>query len=86
MNEGPMVVNERAADRLCTAIERLAPSLGIVAPTRTQVAAVLHALSDYTALESAINWRRPDDHILSPDVIALGRWLHDVGDQLRGDR
>lgn len=49
--------------------------------TRDEVAVVLHALADHTALEAARTHRRPDDGHW-PTSTSIGRWLHDVADQL----
>ena len=51
----------------------------VVPPTKAQVAMVLHALADHTALKQAINWI-PIDGV--DPVDSLGRWMHDLGDYL----
>jgi len=49
-------------------------------PTPLQVAAVLHALADYTALQQAVEYR-PGRQGGEHDVpLSVGRWLHDLGD------
>ncbi len=63
-----------------------------VAPlTREQVAVVLHALADHTALEAArVHDRLERGHLgsgparvaLWPTSTSIGRWLHDTADQL----
>lgn len=54
---------------------------GTPVPTPDQVAAVLHALADHTALVQAVSWRpEPDEGA----ALSVGRWLHDLGDLLEG--
>jgi len=50
-------------------------------PTRKQVAMVLHALADHTAIMSALE-HRPDPTSPWPQATSMGRWFHDVGDDL----
>lgn len=77
---GPMVAGEPAADRLMRSLDyRLSP--GVEPLTREQVAVVLHALADHTALVAALAHRR-DESSPWPDVLSIGRWLHDVADRL----
>lgn len=58
-------------------------------PTPQQVAMVLHALADHTALEHARVWDRRADRLGStiedspwPTTTSIGRWLHAVGDDI----
>ncbi len=77
---GPQVAGEPAADRLMRQLDyRLHP--GTPRLTRRQVAVVLHALADHTALLAALEHRR-DDTSPWPESVSVGRWLHDVGYQL----
>jgi hypothetical protein len=50
-------------------------------PSPRQVAMVLHALADHTAIMSALQHRR-DENSPWPEATSIGRWLHDVGDYL----
>lgn len=86
--DGPMVVGERAADRLMRSLDyRLSPP-GTERLTAAQVAVVLHALADHTALEAARVYSRdyppgsgrPDTSW--PTSTSIGRWLHDTASQL----
>ncbi len=52
-------------------------------PTPEQVAAVLHALADYTAIVQAVNHSRDTDDP-HPEAISVVRWLHKYGDNLEG--
>lgn len=77
---GPLVVGEPAADRLLRSLDyRRHP--GAEALTREQVAIVLHALADHTALTAALEYRR-DPSNPWPEATSLGRWFHEMGDQL----
>ncbi len=54
-------------------------------PTPEQVAMVLHALADHTALEQARAYDRIKDGVEDkfwPTSLSVGRWLHDLGDYL----
>lgn len=76
----PCVAGQPAADRLMASINyRLHPAARRL--TRDEVAVVLHALADHTALEAARNWRY-DAGRPWPRSSSIGRWLHDVADQL----
>ncbi len=85
---GPRVAGESAADRLMRALDyRLSPP-GTPRLTRAQVAVVLHALADHSALEAARVYSRdyppgsgqPDTSW--PTSLSIGRWMHDVAGQL----
>lgn len=77
---GPSVAGEPAADRLMRSVDyRLHPDARQL--TRSEVAVVLHALADHTALEAARAYSRPDDGFW-PTSTSIGRWLHDTGNQL----
>jgi hypothetical protein len=54
-------------------------------PNEAQVAMVLHALADHTALEAARVYDRTRDgkeDDLWPTSLSIGRWLHDLGDYI----
>lgn len=77
---GPTVCGQPAADRLLAHVHWLAPPND--PPISADVVAIiLRALADYTALVEAVRWR-PDPTDPSP-AVSVGRWLHDVADQLR---
>lgn len=76
----PMVGDEPAADRLLRSLDyRLHPNAHRL--TRTEVAVVLHALADHTAIMAALK-HRPDLSSPWPEATSVGRWLHDVADHL----
>lgn len=50
-------------------------------PSPIQVAIVLHALADHTAIMSMLN-HRPDPTSPWPHATSVGRWFHDVGHDL----
>lgn len=84
MTTAPLSAAERAADRLMRSLDyRLSPP-GTERLTPVQVAVVLHALADHTALEEARTYRRVDGEQGDywPTSRAIGRWLHDTADQL----
>ena len=81
---GPQVAGQPAADRLMDALDyRLHPAARQL--TRDEVAIVLHALADHTAIQAALRWR-PDPDSPWPHATSVGRWLHDVADQLTRSR
>jgi hypothetical protein len=77
---GPMVAGEKAGDRLMRSL-RNGVYREVEKPSRMQVAMVLHALADHTALEAAREWRYEGDAPW-PRSRSIGRWLHDTADQL----
>lgn len=84
VRRGPMVAGEPAAVRLMRQLDyRLSPA-GTDRLSPAQVAVVLHALADHTALEAARTYRRVTDEPgdFWPTSRAIGRWLHDTGCQL----
>jgi hypothetical protein len=81
VTDGPHVVGERAADRLMRSLDYRMPA-GVEPLTPEQVAVVLHALADHTALEAARVYL-PDSSPW-PTSTSIGRWLHDTADQLEG--
>lgn len=50
-------------------------------PTPIQVAIVLHALADHTAIMEMLK-HRPDETSPWKEATSVGRWFHDVGSQL----
>lgn len=87
MNSGttrrpPEVAGQNAAERLMANLDyRLSPNVQPL--DEDQVAVVLRALADHTALADAVNWRH-DPNSPWPVLTSLGRWLHDVADELEG--
>ncbi len=75
-------MGERMADRLRRALDyRLHPDAEPI--TDSQLAVVLHALADHTALLAALDYRPPADGHW-PQATSLGRWFHDTADQFDG--
>lgn len=80
-NSRPTVAGELAADRLMRSLDyRLSPD-GTPELSREQVAVVLHALADHSALMAALGYAR-DESSPWPEALSVGRWLHAVGDDL----
>ncbi len=52
-------------------------------PSSEQVAAVLHALADYTSMKQAVTWV-PDN--IGDTAHSICRWLHNYGDYLEPKR
>lgn len=77
----PMVVGEPASQRLMRSIDTR--RFNESAPTPNQVAMVLHALADHTAILEMLK-HRPDETtpLQPPEATCVGRWFHDVGDDL----
>ncbi len=75
----PHVAGRPAIDRLMGQVAQEARTIPGPAPTLRQVAMVLHALADHTALLAALEHDRSGTHW--PDATSVGRWLHAVGDQ-----
>jgi hypothetical protein len=73
------VSDQYAADRLMEQISYQQRRIPGATPTHMQVAMVLHALADHTAIMSALK-HRPDPTSPWPEATSVGRWLHDVGD------
>lgn len=79
---GPQVAGEPAGARLLRYLENECRFLTQAEPpTTAQVAAVLHALADHTAIMAALAYR-PDDTSPWPEATSMGRWFHDTADQL----
>lgn len=78
------VAGESAADRLMRSLDyRLSP--GVPEVSREQVAVVLHAMADHTALMAALR-HRVDRKSPWPEATSLGRWLHDTAADLEDPR
>ena len=72
-------MGEPALERLMRSLDyRLSPDVPPL--SRQQVAVVLHALADHTAIMAALQWRR-DEREPWPAALSLGRRLHDTADQ-----
>lgn len=82
MRKTPTVAGEPAARRLMRNLDyRLSPSTQPL--DEDQVAVVLRALADHTALVEALAFEVPEDGVLPwPEAHSVGRWLHAVADQL----
>lgn len=68
---------DEAVHRILASVERERRIHGEPEPTPGQVAMVLHALADYTALQQALRWGSAEDPAQS-----VGRWLHDLADEI----
>jgi hypothetical protein len=76
----PRVAGESAAERLMRSLDyRLAPEARHL--TQREVAIVMHALADHTAIMAALEYAR-DETCPWPEARSLGRWFHAVGDEL----
>lgn len=76
----PRVCGEPASVRLMRSLDyRLHP--GARKLTLDEVAVVLRALADHTAITDALRWSPPADG-LWPEATSMGRWFHDVADDL----
>lgn len=75
----PTVAGEPAGKRLMRNLDNRRTDADI--PTANQVAMVLHALADHTAIMEALEYR-PDPTSPWQEATSIGRWLHDVGDTL----
>lgn len=64
-------------ERLMGQVKRYLRVPGV--PSLPQVAAVVHALADHTALQQAVAWRSAEG---GDSATSVGRWLHDLGDHL----
>lgn len=78
-----LVGDELARRRLMDNVRRQALHIPAPAPSPQQVAIVLHALADHTAIMSAFG-HNPDPTSPWPEATSIGRWLHDVGYELEG--
>ena len=75
------VADKLATTRLLEQIANEKRRIDEPLPTARQVAMVLHALADHTAIMSALK-HRPDETSPWPEATSIGRWLHDVGNEL----
>lgn len=81
MSNAGKVSDQEAADRLMRQIGYEKRRIKEPVPTRGQVAMVMHALADHTAIMAALN-HRPDPTSPWPEATSIGRWFHDVGNDL----
>lgn len=77
------VAGKSATHRLMGQINQQGRRLDGPLPTATQVAMVLHALADHTAIMEALK-HRPDNTSPWPEATSIGRWFHDLGDEMEG--
>lgn len=90
MSDVEQISGQPAHERLMQAVHREAnfylsqpKNHGNATPTPIQVAVVLHALADHTAIMSMLNHRH-DETSPWPHATSVGRWFHDVGHDLEG--
>jgi len=76
----PMVAGEPAGDRIMKSLDNRRFDCA-AKPNRQQVAMVLHALADHTAIMEMLK-HRPDPTSPWQEATSVGRWMHDVGDTL----
>lgn len=76
----PMVAGEPAGERIMKSLDNRRFD-GAAKPNRQQVAMVLHALADHTAIMEMLK-HRPDPTSPWQEATCVGRWMHDVGDTL----
>ena len=81
MSRTPKVAGQAATDRLMQQISYETRCIDEPIPTKRQVAMVLHALADHTAIMAALK-HRPDPTSPWPEATSVGRWLHDLGNDL----
>lgn len=77
------VAGGKATDRLMASLDARRFD-GVAKPNKQQVAMVLHALADHTAIEAMLV-HRPDPSSPWPQATSVGRWFHDVGDALEDE-
>lgn len=76
------VANQDATTRLMNQVRQQARRLdNQTPPTAYQVSMVLHALADHTAIMEMLK-HRPDETSPWPEATSVGRWFHDVGDEM----
>lgn len=73
------VAGESASERIMRSLDNR--RTGEPKPTKKQVAMVLHALADHTAIMEMLK-HRPDETSPWKEATSVGRWFHDVGDEL----
>lgn len=78
-----LVAGKSAAERLLGQIHQETRRIEGGAPTPAQVAMVLHALADHTAIMEMLK-HRPDPTSPWKEATSIGRWFHDVGDEMEG--
>lgn len=77
----PIVAGEFASERLMNSIKNRAREAGRVPPTEGDVKLVLRGLADHTAIMEMLS-HRPDPTSPWPTATSVGRWFHDVADDL----
>lgn len=75
------IAGQDAKDRLMDAVVREHQFYGGECPTPHQVAIVLHALADHTAIMQMIQ-HRPDPTSPWPEATSIGRYFHDLGHEM----
>lgn len=75
-----LVAGQDAGERIMSNLDPRRFS-GVPKPTSQQVAMVLHAMADHTAIMKMLSYR-PDETSPWPEATSIGRWFHDVGDSL----
>lgn len=77
---GPVVAGEAMSKRLMRSLDyRLHPDMPRLTPE--QVAVVMHALADHTAIQEALRYSVDHDGPW-PFATSIGRWFHAIADQL----
>ncbi len=79
-----IVAGEPAHERLMKQIKHERRRIDAPIPSSRQVAMVLHALADHTAIMQMLE-HRPDLTSPWPKATSIGRWFHDVGDALEDE-
>lgn len=77
------IAGQDAKDRLMEAVTREHQLHGGGRPTPLQVAIVLHALADHTAIMYMLK-HRPDPESPWPQATSVGRFFHDLGYEMEG--
>ena len=75
--------DKSAADRLMAQVRNQRLMEGVEHPTPEQVAIVLHALADHTAIMQALCWTSIA-WTQGEAATNVGRWFHAVADDLEG--
>lgn len=93
-NHGPQVAGENASDRVMRSLDDRRFD-GHPKPDRKQVAMVLHALADHTAIMQMVQFDRmgkspqgedpKNEAKYWPTETSIGRWFHAVGNDLEED-
>ncbi len=88
MSKRPEVAGQPASERLMQALDyRRFPEVPEI--SEEQVAIVLHALADHSAIVAAMNhpreWSTWQDRSVKDPAADVGRWLHAVADDLENE-